>query len=162
MKNSAVIAIGAAGLAAAAAAIHFGLGQQAAPPPFSLQPDDTKVAAQGAKIYTAQCAACHGAALEGQPNWRSRGPDGMLPAPPHDASGHTWHHPDEVLFKLTKFGAAKVADLKVYKTAMPIYEGVLSDADIVAVLSWIKSQWPASVRERQDQINAQHRADSPR
>jgi mono/diheme cytochrome c family protein len=40
---------------------------------------------------------------------------------------------------------------------MPVYEDVLSDEEIIAVLSWIKAQWPAEVRERQDQINQQVR-----
>lgn len=93
--------------------------------------------------------------MQGQPNWRERGPDGLLPAPPHDASGHTWHHRDELLFRITKYGVAKAANLKDYATAMPPFEGVLSDEEIVAVLSWIKSQWPAEIRARHDKFNAQ-------
>ena len=49
---------------------------------------------QGKTVYTANCAACHGANLEGQANWRERLDNGRLPAPPHDKTGHTWHHPD--------------------------------------------------------------------
>lgn len=108
----------------------------------------------GQKVYAAHCAACHGQRLEGQPNWRERGADGRLPAPPHDASGHTWHHPDEVLFRITKHGVAKAANLKNYESAMPAYEGRLSDEEIVAVLSWIKSTWPPEIRARVDRINA--------
>jgi len=77
-----------------------------------------------------------------------------LPAPPHDASGHTWHHPDEVLFAITKHGVAKASNLKGYDSAMPAYEGVLTDAEIVAVLSWIKAQWPPDIRRQQDELNA--------
>ncbi len=120
-----------------------------------LRPNDPELVATGGAIYATQCAACHGARLEGQPDWRTRGPDGMLPAPPHDASGHTWHHPDETLFRITKFGVAKIIGDPDYKTAMPAYEGRLSDEEIVAVLSWIKAQWPASIRQRHDQMNAQ-------
>jgi mono/diheme cytochrome c family protein len=122
-------------------------------PALALRPGDARIVAQGERIYTERCASCHGARLEGQPNWRTRGPDGLLPAPPHDASGHTWHHPDELLFRITKFGVAKAANLTDYKSAMPVYEGVLSDEEIVAVLSWIKSRWPASIREKHDQMN---------
>jgi mono/diheme cytochrome c family protein len=122
-----------------------------------LRPGDAGVFALGERVYQTHCAACHGARLEGQPNWRERGPDGRLPAPPHDASGHTWHHPDDMLFRLTKYGLAKVANLKGYASAMPAYEDVLSDEEIIAVLSWIKAQWPAEVRERHDQINQQVR-----
>ncbi len=122
----------------------------------ALLPNDAKVLALGKQVYGAQCASCHGVALEGQPSWRERGSNGLLPAPPHDASGHTWHHPDEILFRITKHGVAKAANLASYTSAMPIYEGLLSDDEIIAVLSWIKAQWPAQVRERHDQINAQH------
>ncbi len=126
-----------------------------APAGQGLRPDDPKALAVGERIYVAQCAACHGARLEGQPEWRTRGPDDLLPAPPHDASGHTWHHPDETLFRITKFGVASIIGDPSYKTAMPVYEGNLSDDEIVAVLSWIKAQWPADVRQKHDQMNAQ-------
>lgn len=143
--------------AAAVALITFALvGQSTAPAAaHSLRPGDAGVVSRGERVYQTHCAACHGARLEGQPNWRERGPDGRLPAPPHDASGHTWHHPDEMLFRLTKYGLAKVANMKDYASAMPVYEGVLSDEEIVAVLSWIKAQWPADVRARHDKMNQQ-------
>lgn len=113
------------------------------------------VLATGQRIYSAQCAACHGAQLQGQPNWRERDAGtGRLPAPPHDAAGHTWHHPDEVLFNITKYGVARAAQLKDYDSAMPAYEGVLTDAEIVAVLSWIKSRWPPEIRRQQDEVDA--------
>ncbi|MCB1335497.1 MAG: c-type cytochrome, partial [Roseivivax sp.] len=35
--------------------------------------------ARGAAVYAEACASCHGANLEGQPEWRSPGPDGRLP-----------------------------------------------------------------------------------
>lgn len=120
---------------------------------YTLRPDDPQVVSVGARIYAQHCAACHGARGEGQPDWRERGPDGLLPAPPHDPSGHTWHHPDSQLFAITKFGLAKLIDQPDYKAAMPVYGGVLSDDEIVAVLSWIKAQWPPDVRARHDEIN---------
>jgi S-disulfanyl-L-cysteine oxidoreductase SoxD len=125
------------------------------PAPIRLQADDAKVLATGQAVYGKHCAACHGANLEGQPNWRLRDAAGRLPAPPHDASGHTWHHPDEVLFDITKHGVAKAANLKDYQSSMPAYEGVLSDAEILAVLSWIKSRWPAGIRQKQELVNAE-------
>lgn len=124
------------------------------PPVYQLRPDDKAVTAVGQKVYATHCAACHGARLEGQPNWRLRDAGGRLPAPPHDASGHTWHHPDEVLFEITKHGVAKAAKLKGYDSGMPAYAGVLTDAEIAAVLSWIKSQWPRETRKLHDEVNA--------
>lgn len=123
------------------------------PAGYRLQPDNEAVVSAGKRIYETHCAACHGARLQGQPDWRERDAAGRLPAPPHDASGHTWHHPDQVLFDITKFGVAKAAKLKDYDSSMPAYEGVLTDAEITAVLSWIKAQWPQDVRRMNDEVN---------
>ncbi len=127
-----------------------------------LDPADAGMVAQGMDIYMAECAACHGAALEGQPDWQTRDRDGFLPAPPHDEGGHTWHHPDEILFAITKFGVAKAANIADYKSRMPAYEGILSDDEIVSVLSWIKAQWPAEIQRRHDELNARFEAQKPK
>lgn len=121
--------------------------------PTHLRPDDPKIVAQGKILYAAQCASCHGKNLEGQPNWQQRKPDGKLPAPPHDISGHTWHHPEEMLIDVTKYGVGKHAG-PGYKTDMPIYDGVLTDDEIVAVLSYVKSTWPAEIRAQHDLLNS--------
>ncbi len=109
--------------------------------------------ALGRGIYQAHCAACHGADLEGQANWRQRGPDGLLPAPPHDETGHTWHHPDGPLFVMTKHGTAALAG-PGYETAMTGFGDVVSDTDIRAVLAYIKSRWPETIRRRQAEATA--------
>lgn len=120
----------------------------------TLTPFNQKVVARGRAIYDAHCASCHGANLEGQPNWRQRDAEGYLPAPPHDESGHTWHHADKQLFELTKQGLQSILGDENFKTRMPAYRGVLGDADIVAVISYIKSQWPKAIQTRHDKINA--------
>jgi len=109
--------------------------------------------ALGQAVYQDACASCHGANLEGQSNWRIRRADGRLPAPPHDETGHTWHHPDAQLFAMTKFGPAAVAGLEEYETDMPAFESQLSDREIRAALAYIKSTWPAKIRARHDDIN---------
>ena len=121
-----------------------------------LRPDDKDVVARGAEVYAQQCASCHGKNLEGQPNWRSRLPTGRMPAPPHDESGHTWHHNDRLLFRLTKEGPAAVIGNN-YQSDMKGYAETLSDQDIIAVLSYIKSRWPSHVRARHDRINEAQR-----
>lgn len=110
--------------------------------------------ALGETIYADQCASCHGANLEGQPNWRERKDDGRMPAPPHDASGHTWHHPDDVLFGVTKEGLAEYAP-PGYQTDMPAFGDVLTDEEIRAVLAYIKSRWPEEIRARQNAMSEQ-------
>lgn len=113
---------------------------------------DARQVALGAQVYAANCAECHGANLEGEPDWRTRKPNGQLPAPPHDASGHTWHHPDEQLFAITKHGMSRFAPPD-YKTAMPAYIGKLPDNQIRAVVAYIKSTWPEDIQRRQDALN---------
>ena len=95
----------------------------------------------GAKIYAQHCGACHGMKLEGQANWRQRLPNGRMPAPPHDESGHTWHHPDEVLFGITKYGLVPPYAPKGYLSDMPAFAGTLSDHEIRSVLGYIASHW---------------------
>ncbi len=123
-------------------------------------PNDAAQVARGEKVYAGYCGACHGVNLEGQPGWRERGPDGKLPAPPHDASGHTWHHSDAQLFDITRRGVAAIAG-PGYKTDMRgfgrAFGGTLTDADIWAVLAYIKSTWPPEIRARRDRMDAMQR-----
>jgi hypothetical protein len=77
----------------------------------------------------------------GQPDWRSRPPNGKLPAPPHDESGHTWHHTDQLLFDITKHGLVWPYTPKDYQSDMPAFDGTLADDEIWAVLAYIKSHW---------------------
>jgi len=108
---------------------------------------------RGELVYQRFCSLCHGAKLEGQKDWRIRKPDGKLPAPPHDETGHTWHHADEVLFGITKKGMVPPYAPPDYKSDMPGWEGTLRDDDIWAVLAYIKSRWPDETRKIQADIN---------
>ena len=100
----------------------------------------------GQKIYAQHCGACHGMKLEGQPDWRKPLANGRMPAPPHDDSGHTWHHPDEVLFGITKHGLVPPYAPPGYQSDMPAFGGVLTDNEIRAVLAFIASHWSNEVR----------------
>jgi mono/diheme cytochrome c family protein len=129
----------AIGLLFLAAVLVAGCQEASAP---GIDPRDRAKVAQGRKIYGQYCAACHGANLEGQPDWRSRKPDGRMPAPPHDESGHTWHHPDHILFGITKEGLVPGRyGPPGYTSDMPAFGSVLSDDDIRAVLAFIQSRW---------------------
>lgn len=113
--------------------------------------------AAGETLYAENCASCHGADLEGQPDWRRRLDNGRMPAPPHDETGHTWHHSDRNLFIVTKGGVGAV--VPGYESDMPAYDGILTDDEIADVLSYIKSTWPDRQREFQAEVSANDKGD---
>ncbi|AKO98364.1 MAG: c-type cytochrome [Marinovum algicola] len=118
--------------------------------------DEAEVA-RGATLYAETCAACHGAALEGAEDWRGRNEDGSFRAPPHDETGHTWHHADAQLFAITKFGTEEVTGGAVVSDMQGFGE-VLTDDEIRAVLAFIKAQWPERVIARHNELNRRFEA----
>ena len=120
------------------------------------KPDAAQLAL-GQKLYAQHCAACHGAKLEGQPDWRKPLPNGRMPAPPHDDSGHTWHHTDRVLFEITRNGLVPPNAPKNYESDMPAFAGKLSDDEIRAVLAYVASQWSDEVRKLRAEMTANAR-----
>lgn len=107
--------------------------------------------ARGKIAYGRYCTNCHGNQLQGQADWKSPLPNGRLPAPPHDASGHTWHHPDVVLTGITRRGLKPYVG-QDYESDMPAFGGILSDEQIGDILSYIKSTWPERERDYQRQM----------
>ncbi len=113
----------------------------------------------GRTLYADNCASCHGANLEGQPNWRSPNADGVLPAPPHDRTGHTWHHDDALLFEYTKLGgqaALEVRGVTGFTSGMPSFGETLTDDEIWNILAYIRSTWPDRERDAQARRNPPH------
>ena len=131
----------------------FLLDTAEAPATGMLRPDDPSIVEAGRVVYAESCAGCHGANLEGRMVPSTAGSDELVLAPPHDGSGHTWQHPDQVLFDLTKFGASGVICLEPADKEMPVFEDVLIDRQIVAVLSFIKSTWPEEIQREHDLVN---------
>lgn len=101
----------------------------------------------GSALYAVHCASCHGANLEGQPDWRGPREDGTYPAPPHNAEGHTWHHDDAMLFDyVARGGQAVLDDMGVsYRSGMPAFAGTLSDDEIRDILAFIAASWPERI-----------------
>lgn len=122
------------------------INQTAVPPLPTLNPE---IVAQGEILYAQSCAKCHGANLEGAPNWKQRLPDGSLPPPPHDSSGHTWHHADELLIGIIENGGDPAYDSK-----MPAFKDQLSREEVAAILTFIKSKLGREEREFQWWITA--------
>jgi mono/diheme cytochrome c family protein len=119
----------------------------------SAEPENIEL---GKKVYVQECASCHGLKLEGQPDWRQKLANGRMPAPPHDDSGHTWHHPDDVLFGITKHGLVPPYAPAGYASDMPAFAGKLSDAEIRAVLAYIASHWSPEVKKARAEMLRGH------
>lgn len=113
----------------------------------------------GQSLYAENCASCHGANLEGQPNWQSPNADGVLPAPPHDEAGHTWHHDDALLFEYTKLGGAAALEIRGvagFNSGMPAFGETLTDDEIWDILAYIRSTWSERERGVQASRNPPH------
>lgn len=132
----------------------------AVPPMPTLAPDQIR---QGKTVYAQHCAACHGTALEGQPDWKIANADGSYKAPPHDATGHTWHHGDPTLLESVQLGGARLVEMGIADatSAMPAYADILSADEITAVLTYIKSQWPAEIQKSQWEATLREQAQQP-
>lgn len=143
---SVVLVAGCAGGGEADTSTTLAPWQVEAPPVPALEAERVEL---GGRIYAEKCAVCHGASLEGQPNWKVSDEDGSYPPPPHDASGHTWHHSDRVLLELIRDG------LDLPESRMPSFEGQLSDDEILSVMDFIKSRWGDEERGFQWQMTYQ-------
>ena len=111
---------------------------------------DTGSVAAGQVLYAAHCAVCHGIDLAGDANWMTPNEDGSYPPPPQDASGHTWHHSDQLLVRIVLDGS------DFPQSKMPAFAGVLTEEEVHSILDYFKStwgpqerdvQWSATVRE---------------
>jgi len=144
-------------LAGVAVTVLQALAGCSAPADGGIDPANREQVARGEELYRQHCAACHGAKLEGQPEWRRRLANGRLPAPPHDASGHTWHHPNELLINIVRDGMVPPWAPEGYASDMPAFAGKLTEDDIRAVLAFIQSSWPAEVWAAREQMAQQRR-----
>ena len=90
-------------------------------------PLDAAAVARGGAAYAAHCTGCHGV------------PGG--PAPPLDATGHAWRHPDAQLAGIIAAGNAVPGPAAA---TMPGFAGQLGPDGIADLLAYLKSTWPAA------------------
>lgn len=114
----------------------------------------------GQSVYNAQCASCHGVNGDGQFPDAPLEPDitGRYGAPPHDESGHTWHHDDDLLIRIIREGG--MGD-PVNFYVMPALGSVLSDTETEAVIAYIKTMWTSEQQTAQREGTLAVRAQEP-
>ncbi|MEX0864196.1 MAG: cytochrome c [Acidimicrobiia bacterium] len=105
--------------------------------------------AVGAELYQQNCASCHRPDLSGDPDWKTPNVDGSYPPPPHDSSGHTWHHPDRVLIEIIRDGS------DFPQSRMPAFGDRLTEDEIEAILEFFKDNWGPDERAYQQQVTEQ-------
>ncbi|MEN8235132.1 MAG: cytochrome c [Actinomycetota bacterium] len=114
----------------------------AAPVPPTPQLDAARVK-EGEALYGQYCSSCHGADLSGDPEWKTPNADGSYRPPPHDASGHTWHHSDGLLLTITRDGS------DFPQSRMPPFGDTLTDDEIASIFEFIKASWGPQERDIQ-------------
>ena len=126
--------------AVAAVAIVFTACSGGEGPEFPIEVTDQRVS-EGRPLFLENCASCHGEPGVSAPP--------LSQAPPHDDSGHTWHHADRLLFQW-------VLDRPPLATVMPAFRGTLSEGQVLSILAYIKSTWPEDIQQWQREGSEQY------
>ncbi len=109
--------------------------------------------------YETYCAHCHGFSGDGQsPASQERTvAAGYHAVPRHDTQGHTWQHPDQLLFQTIKYGI----DNPLTQYIMSGHADRLSDAEIRSVIDYIRRFWTDEQRVHQAKLTAQFAENNP-
>jgi len=114
---------------------------------FPITRDSELMIARGKIAYQNNCVSCHKVNLAGAENWKGIDENGHRKAPPLNGTGHTWHHDDETLHKIIKYGLVEI--ISDYEGKMVGFKDNLNDKDIDSVLAYIKSFWPDDYYQHQ-------------
>jgi hypothetical protein len=106
---------------------------------------------QARSNYDKYCAHCHGWSGEGQiaTSLDTSQRLGMHTVPPHNEDGHTWQHPDALLFLAIRDGIQNPLD----HYPMPGFGDRLSDDEIRGLIAYMKLWWTPEQLASQVRIN---------
>ena len=109
--------------------------------------------------YNKWCAHCHGWAGDGQPQITIENAEerGYHTVPRHDSQGHTWHHPDQILFEVIKYGVQAPTNLY----PMSSFDEQLTDDEIFGIIDYIKRWWTDEQGQSQSKLTIQFEEDNP-
>ena len=116
-----------------------GGGQDDAPDASPYNASRRDVIALGESLFAANCQSCHG---------DRSGAGGVAAAPPHDETGHTWHHPDAQLIDWVLNGK--------FPGQMPAFGDRLSREQVEAILAYIKTWWTEEQRATQADVSERY------
>ena len=105
----------------------------------------------GKRLFTGNCAICHGANAQGTLEWKKTDANGNFPPPPLNGSAHAWHHSLAVLAEVIKDGGQPMGGI------MPPFKQTLTDEQILALISGFQSYWDQQTYETWLEIEQQSR-----
>ena len=110
----------------------------------AIEPASTpgKGSVEGSDLYAANCQVCHG---------DSNGAGGRGGAPIHNDRGHTWHHPDAQLR-----GWVLNGKLGSGSAGMPALGDKLTEPEVDAILTFIRSWWTTEQRDSQADVSERY------
>lgn len=119
------------------------------PPPPTIPPENT-VLARAQYNYNFYCAHCHGYSGDGQgaSSEQHTLSLGYKTVPRHDSQGHTWEHPDQLLYETIKYGVQ--SPLNLYP--MTEYGSRLTDDEIWGIIAYIKRFWTPQQQRHQREV----------
>ena len=107
--------------------------------------NEMKITQSGAYLFKKHCAPCHGSNAVGQdPSQPSGGYDADMNriAPALNGTGHSWHHPPELMYEYIEKGSIDES------SPMPSFGSILKDDDIKGIITHINSLWPDEIIEQ--------------
>jgi len=105
---------------------------------------------RGAQLFAVHCAQCHGPQAQGHPDWETPVDGSFAAAPPLDGTGNDWKKSQAQLVATIRNGARRRDGTEI----MPAWKGRLSDHEILDLLNWLQSLWPAKVYDEWLQAHA--------
>ena len=106
--------------------------------------------ARGQGLYNTYCATCHGGP--------EAPPPGLVYPPRHNATGHTFEHPDCELVTIVLDGsnartrALRAREAPPGSVEMPAFGQRLTRADVAAIVAYIKTMWTPDQVRSQEQV----------
>jgi mono/diheme cytochrome c family protein len=113
-------------------------------PSSSIASSDADTIAHGQRLFAQNCSPCHGKEAVGENPASPMGgwhPQVGPVAPALNGTGHAWHHPPRYLFDTVRNGST------VKGSRMVGWAGAMSDYDILAVIAYFQSLWPANIQK---------------
>ncbi len=108
--------------------------------------------ALGRTLYRVHCSYCHGTDREGHEDWRPGTPMTAGISPALDERSPIVDRADRQIFEWIKYGGQPFLPAGA-RSQMPAFEFNLTEAQIWAIVAYLKNRWPEDVLARHERAN---------